>query len=189
MSNNSMILRNGKQTDKSLEVYLPEDIWNMIKKEYLDIDNYWRKCWVKNRRRLKDLTDTYTAYMLDKFSDKCIKIMDILPMDAYNRKSYYLRQKYNAFKKLYELFINNAQLFKIRREYAIEERTQNWHGKILCVIKRKNETLLDDIEDTLGRIKILRSRGEKTSKLVEKSLLELRFAVKEGQVWIEYYNL
>ena len=174
-----MILRNGKQTDKSLEVYLPEDIWNMIKKEYLDIDNYWRKCWKKNKRRMKEVTDSYVSYMLDKFSDNCINIMDIMPIDAYNRKSYYLRQKYVAFTRLYELFIYNAQLFKIR--YAsTNRRHRNWENKIITIIKKKNKTLISDIENNLENI---------NSKLVKKSLLELRVVVMEGEEWIEYYNL
>ena len=184
-----MILRNGTQTDKSLEIYLPEDVWNIIKKEYLGIDDYWRIYCKKNKKRMKKVTDSYVSYMLDKFSDKCINIMDVMPLDAYNRKCYYLRQKYVAFKRLYELFIYSAQLFKIKFDCSHCKRQIIFHEKLLDTIKRKNKTLLRDIRDSLRVIDTARSRGEYTSKVVEKSLLELRVVIIEGEEWIEYYNL
>ena len=74
-----MKLRNGIETNKSLLVYFPEDVWHMILHKYLDIENYWRKCHMKYLRIFKPIQDDYVSKMCRMFCDNCSEYVKKCP--------------------------------------------------------------------------------------------------------------
>ncbi len=183
-----MKLRNGKQTKLIQEFFFPEDVWNMIKKEYLDIDNYWKKCLLVYKRKTYNFHSDYINHMMHKFSDECAELFSYLPITAYTRHSYYLCQKYGAYCKIYELFLNNMQLFNIKRE--IDKKLENNRGyeRVLNVVKKKSCVLKEEIKSHVVFHCEMENNIYK-SKRVQEVLKRLDKKIIETQEMINYYNL
>lgn len=108
-----MKLRNGTQTNKSLSVYFPEDVWKMILHEYLDINNYWRKCHMKHLRLFKPMQDGYVRKMFRNFVDRCSMHVKTFPTYYRLDNKWKVKKRIKLFINVYELFIINWNIIKM----------------------------------------------------------------------------
>ena len=145
-----MKLRNGTHTNKSLLVYFPEDVWNMILHEYLDINNYWRKCHMIHLRLFKPIHDDYIRKMCRNFSDKCSACFQACPAYYLSDNKWHTKKRIKLITKVYELLITNWNILMMG--IVIEEkgsgRADNSASltRLVRVIERKSMQLRQEVK-------------------------------------------
>jgi len=190
-----MKLRNGKQIKPIIEVFFPEDVWDIIKKEYLDIDNSWKKCFNKYKLKYEPMHNEYVNVMLSRFSNDCCRILDAVPVNPYSKNKWYLHKKFTAYYNLYETLIKNMQILKMKRDSILKiwERAGGGgitaSGRLISVLKKKNISLEYEITERLGKIVEDRDRNIYVSVRNEKMLKKLLLKIRQAAEEINYNNL
>lgn len=191
-----MKLRNGEQIKPIIEVFFPEDVWEIIKKEYLDIDNSWKKCFNKYKLKYEPMQNEYVNVMLARFSNDCYRILDAAPVGVYPKNERFLHKKFAAYYNLYESVIKNIQILEMKRESILNQRwrtpgeyRQGKSGRLISVLKMKNISLEYEIKERLGKIVEDRDRNIYVSVRNEKMLKKLHLKIRQVAEEINYYNL
>ncbi len=145
-----MKLRNGRETNKSLLVYFPEDVWKMILHKYLDINNYWRKCHMKHLRIIKPIHDDYVLKMCRRFADTCSKYIQSCPTyySTYTNNKWKIKKRTILVTKVYELLITNWNVIKmgiiVEQKHGREETHLH---RLIRAVERKSIQLRRQIRD------------------------------------------
>ena len=143
-----MKLRNGRETNKSLLVFFPEDVWKMILHEYLDINNYWRKCHMKHLRIIKPIHDDYIRKMNRNFADKCSMYVQSLPTYYRLDNKWKVKKRIKLVINVYELFIAYWNIIKmgiiLEEKRGREETTLH---RLVDAVERKSTFLKRQIRD------------------------------------------
>jgi len=143
-----MKLRNGRETNKSLLVYFPEDVWKMILHEYLDINNYWRKCHMKYLRIIKPIHDDYVLKMCRRFADKCSMYVQSCPAYYHTENKWIIKKRLKILIKVYELLITNWNV--ITMGIIVEQkrgREETHLHRLIRAVERKSIQLRRQIRD------------------------------------------
>ena len=142
-----MKLRNGIETNKSLLVYFPEDVWHMILHKYLDIENYWRKCHMKYLRIFKPIQDDYVAKMCRMFCDNCSEYVKKCPTSYGADNKWKVKKRIKIITKIYEELIKYWSVLMLQLRIDEKRARHNTEiNRLMDVLSNKTTSLKFEIQ-------------------------------------------